>query len=189
MTLRIKTFVLALLSVLVITACSTSTHDSHMDMDGIDFSVYDQDAIMFAQMMIPHHEQAVEMADMALSNTTNPVILELAAEIKAAQDPEIEQMRGWLDTAGAVEEGAEMHMMHMSGMLSEEELDALRNARDAEFDRLFLEGMIEHHEGAIDMAEDVLENENSEVKALAAAIIEAQTREIELMESLLAELS
>ncbi|MFZ9309217.1 MAG: DUF305 domain-containing protein, partial [Candidatus Nanopelagicales bacterium] len=62
MTLRIKTIVLALLSVLVITACSTSTHDGHMDMDGIDFSVYDQDAIMFAQMMIPHHEQAVEMA-------------------------------------------------------------------------------------------------------------------------------
>ena len=187
MTLRLKAFAASLIALVAFSACSTSEHGDHMNMGDIDYSVYDADAIMFAQMMIPHHEQAIEMADMALENTSNPTILELASEIKAAQDPEIEQMRGWLETAGAPENGMEMHMGHMSGMLSEEELDALRNARDAEFDRLFLEGMIEHHEGAIDMAEDVLENDNEEVRALATAIIDAQTREIELMESLLAE--
>lgn len=188
MTRRFRALVITVLALVALSACSTSTHDDHMGMGDIDYSVYDADAIMFAQMMIPHHQQAIEMADMALENTSNPTILELAAEIKAAQDPEIEQMRDWLETAGAEEDGMEMHMHHMSGMLSEEELEALRNARDAEFDRLFLEGMIEHHEGAIDMAEDVLENENEEVRTLAKAIIDAQTREIELMESLLAEL-
>ena len=188
MTFRIKALALVIVTFFAISACSTSTHGDHMNKGDIDYSVYDADAVMFAQMMIPHHEQAIEMADMALENTTNPTILELAAEIKAAQDPEIEQMRGWLETAGAPETGMEMHMGHMSGMLSEEDLEALRNARDAEFDQLFLEGMIEHHEGAIDMAEDILDNDNEEVSALATAIIDAQTREIELMESLLAEL-
>lgn len=77
------------------------------------------------------------MSDIAFSNTTNPVILELAAEIRDAQDPEIEQMRGWLRIAEAKEDRMVMHMHHMSRMLSESALETLRNARDAEFDRLF----------------------------------------------------
>ena len=115
-----------------------------------DFSAQD---VRFAEMMIPHHEQAIVMSDIALTNTTNPQVLELANQIKDAQAPEIE---------------------------------ALRAATGAEFDRLFLEGMIKHHEGAIEMAADVIDSKRAEVAELAKAIIAAQEAEIARMRELLA---
>ena len=130
-------------------------------------------------MMIPHHEQAIEMSDLALKNSTNPEVLALAQEIKDAQAPEIEQMKSWGASSMA-------HMGHMmDGMLSDEEMSALAAASGSEFDRLFLEGMIKHHEGAIDMAEMVIDSKNAEVAALANAIIEAQRAEIATMKELL----
>ena len=133
-------------------------------------------------MMIPHHEQAIEMSDFALKNSTNPEILALAQEIKDAQAPEIEQMKSWGASSMA-------HMGHMmDGMLSDEEMSALAAASGSEFDRLFLEGMIKHHEGAIDMAEMVIDSKNAEVAALANSIIEAQRAEIATMKELLIEL-
>lgn len=135
--------------------------------------------LMFAEMMIPHHEQAIEMSDLALKNSTNPEVLALAKQIKEAQAPEIEQMKSW----GASSMAHAGHMM--DGMLSDEEISALASARGNEFDKLFLEGMIQHHEGAIDMAEMVIDSKNTEVAALAKAIIEAQRKEIELMRALL----
>jgi len=130
-------------------------------------------------MMIPHHEQAIEMSDFALKNSTNPEVLALAQEIKDAQAPEIEQMKSWGASSMA-------HMGHMmDGMLSDEEMSALAAASGSEFDRLFLEGMIKHHEGAIDMAEMVIDSKNAEVAALANAIIEAQRAEIATMKELL----
>jgi uncharacterized protein (DUF305 family) len=134
---------------------------------------------MFAEMMIPHHQQAIEMSDLALKNSTNPEILALAQEIKDAQAPEIEQMKSWGASSMA-------HMGHMmDGMLSDEEMSALAAASGSEFDRLFLEGMIKHHEGAIDMAEMVIDSKKAEVAALANAIIEAQRAEIATMKELL----
>lgn len=134
---------------------------------------------MFAEMMIPHHQQAIEMSDLALKNSTNPEILALAQEIKDAQAPEIEQMKSWGASSMA-------HMGHtMDGMLSDEEMSELAAARGGEFDRLFLEGMIKHHEGAIDMAEMVIDSKNAEVAALANSIIEAQRAEIATMKELL----
>ena len=134
---------------------------------------------MFAEMMIPHHQQAIEMSDLALKNSTNPEILALAQEIKDAQAPEIEQMKSWGASSMA-------HMGHMmDGMLSDEEMSELAAARGGEFDRLFLEGMIKHHEGAIDMADLVIDSKNAEVAALANSIIEAQRAEIATMKELL----
>ena len=134
---------------------------------------------MFAEMMIPHHQQAIEMSDLALKNSTNPEILALAQEIKDAQAPEIEQMKSWGASSMA-------HMGHMmDGMLSDEEMSELAAARGGEFDRLFLEGMIKHHEGAIDMADMVIDSKNAEVAALANSIIEAQRAEIATMKELL----
>jgi uncharacterized protein (DUF305 family) len=134
---------------------------------------------MFAEMMIPHHQQAIEMSDLALKNSTNPEVLALAQEIKDAQTPEIEQMKSWGASSVA-------HMGHiMDGMLSDEEMSELTAATGSSFDKLFLEGMIKHHQGAIDMAEMVIDSKNSEVAALAKAIIEAQRKEIELMRTLL----
>lgn len=146
--------------------------------------------VMFAQMMIPHHEQAVVMSDYALENTSTPEVLALAEQIKAAQQPEIEQMTSWLEEWGVpVMSGMDAMGAHgghgMSGMLTDEQLDELANARDADFDALYLAYMIDHHEGAIDMADDVADSQDPRVAALAAAIIEAQRAEIVEMQRLL----
>jgi uncharacterized protein (DUF305 family) len=160
--------VILLFLALLITGCASESNSGYSSQD-----------IMFAEMMIPHHQQAIEMSDLALKNSTNPEVLALAQEIKDAQTPEIEQMKSWGASSVA-------HMGHiMDGMLSDEEMSELTAATGSSFDKLFLEGMIKHHQGAIDMAEMVIDSKNSEVAALAKAIIEAQRKEIELMRTLL----
>jgi len=142
-------------------------------------SEYSTEDINFAEMMIPHHEQAIVMSDIALTNSSSEDILVLAQEIKAAQSPEIELMRSWTGVSTST------HMGHMmDGMLSESQIQQLRDSEGATFDRLFLEGMIAHHEGAIAMAQKVTGSKNKEVAALAAAIIEAQEKEIAFMREL-----
>ncbi len=138
---------------------------------------------MFAQMMIPHHEQAVEMSTLAETRASSPEIKELAAEIKAAQQPEIDQMTAWLEEWGVpVMSGMDAMGEHgghgMSGMLTSEQMKQLADASGPEFDRLFAEYMILHHEGAIEMAEDVVDSKDPRVAALAAEIIATQAEEI-----------
>ena len=140
--------------------------------------------IMFAQMMIPHHQQAVDMSTLAETHTTNPEILALAKQIKDAQAPEIKQMTAWIESSGA---GMDMgHDMGMNGMLSDEQMTALGDAQGAAFDKLYLEGMIGHHEGALQMAKMIENSSNAEVKTLAANIVSSQSAEIEKMKQMLA---
>ncbi|NBY52108.1 MAG: DUF305 domain-containing protein [Actinobacteria bacterium] len=163
--------VILLFLALLITGCASESNSGYSSQD-----------IMFAEMMIPHHQQAIEMSDLALKNSTNPEVLALAQQIKDAQSPEIEQMKSWGASSMA-------HMGHMmDGMLSDEEMSDLAAATGSRFDKLFLEGMIKHHEGAIDMVEMVIDSKNSEVAALAKAIIEAQRKEISKMKELLSAL-
>ena len=164
-------------------------HDGMGQTDGS--SEFNQADIMFAQMMIPHHEQAIEMSDLILAKDgVDPEVVELAEEITAAQGPEIEQMESWLDEWGApsMMDADDMDGMGgMGGMLTDEELDELEAADGTTGTTLFLEGMIEHHEGAIDMAEQHQEDgESDEALALSASIIETQAAEIERMQELLA---
>jgi len=145
---------------------------------------------MFAQMMIPHHEQAVEMSTLAETRASSPEIKALAAEIKAAQQPEIDQMTAWLEEWGMpVMSGMDAMGEHgghgMSGMLTDEQLQQLADAQGPEFDRLFAEFMILHHEGAIDMAEDVVDSKDPRVAALAQAILTTQAEEIAQMQAFL----
>jgi uncharacterized protein (DUF305 family) len=149
-------------------------------------SAYSSNDLMFAQMMIPHHEQAVTMSTIALSNSTNPKILKLAQQIKDAQAPEIEQMKSWITSSGNSMMGD--HGMDMGGMLSNSEIATLKAAKGTAFDRLFLEGMIGHHEGALQMVTMIKNSENQEVKTLAQNIQTSQSAEITLMKSYLAEL-
>jgi uncharacterized protein (DUF305 family) len=142
------------------------------------FSADDQ---MFAAMMIPHHEQAIQMSELALTNSTDPEIIELANEIKAAQGPEIEQMKNWGSSMMSSHAG---HMMD-EGMLSDDEMAQLKAARGAEFDRLFLEGMIKHHQGAIEMADIILDSANLDAATLGKNIVESQSAEIARMRDLL----
>ncbi|WP_454293504.1 DUF305 domain-containing protein [Salana multivorans] len=143
--------------------------------------------INFAQMMIGHHDQALVLVDMARERSSNAELLELADQIEAAQGPEIELMSGWV-----VEWGYDLfdpadHVGHdMPGMLTQEELDVVANAPEADFDRLWLEAMIAHHEGAVVMAEDQLaDGVVPEVHELSREIIETQQAEIDHMNSMI----
>jgi len=145
---------------------------------------------MFAQMMIPHHQQAVEMSMLAETRASSPKIKALATEIKGAQQPEIDQMTAWLEEWGIpvmpMDEAMSEHGGHgMSGMLTDDQMQQLADANGPEFDRLFAEFMILHHEGAIDMAEDVVDSKDPRVAALAAAIIKTQADEIAHMQGFL----
>ena len=146
--------------------------------------------VTFAQMMIPHHEQAIEMSDTLLEKDgVDEQVRDLAEQIKDAQQPEIDQMKDWLDQWGEDESmggmGHDMGAMG-DGMMSEEDMSRLDDATGAEASELFLEQMIMHHEGAIQMAEvEVEDGENPDAVALAERIIEAQTEEIATMQDLL----
>ncbi len=140
--------------------------------------------IMFSQMMIAHHEQAVIMSDLALKNSTNKEVLTLAAQIKAAQSPEIILLKSWLNTAGA-EYTPEHGMGTNNGMLSDSDITVLKSATGSTFDKLFLEGMIAHHEGAIEMTKMVEKSNNSDIKTLRSAILKAQSTEISQMQAML----
>jgi uncharacterized protein (DUF305 family) len=174
---------------------SSASNDSSQSSESSESADFSNADLMFADMMIPHHQQAVEMSELALMNSSNPEIIALAEKIKSAQAPEIDQMQSWQES-----DSSEDHMGHgsesedhsghgMMGMLDEGQMSELERATGEEFDRLFLKGMIAHHEGAIDMAEMVVDSANAEAAALGKAIIESQTAEIEEMKTLLATIS
>ena len=155
--------------------------------------------IAFAQLMIPHHQQAIEMADLAATNATSAEVKALAAQIKAAQDPEISMMSQWLTgwgapmemegtTDGGMDHGdMDMGGMNVAGMMSAEDMDNLGAATGADFDTMWLTMMIAHHQGAIAMAQQVADTTtNPAVQQLADAVIAGQTTEITTMQQLLA---
>jgi uncharacterized protein (DUF305 family) len=151
---------------------------------------FNEDDVMFAQMMIPHHEQAIEMSDIALDPTVgaSDAVRMLAMEIKAAQDPEINQMIALLEAWGrplTPMDGMD-HGSMMQGMLSPDELLNLGNLSGSAFDEAWVLAMINHHEGAILMADEVLNaGKNPEIRALAEQIIATQQAEIETLRALL----
>ena len=156
--------------------------DGHNDAD-----------VAFAQGMIPHHEQAIEMADMVLERGASAEVKALSTRIKEAQAPEIELMRGWLGDWGeeTTEEAphAGMGSSDEPTMMTEAEMDDLEKASGAELDKMFLEMMIRHHEGAIAMAEtEVSDGEFPDAVELAKQVMQAQDAEIDEMKRLLAAL-
>ncbi|MEU5939617.1 DUF305 domain-containing protein [Micromonospora sp. NPDC047548] len=149
--------------------------------------------VMFAQMMIPHHQQAVRMSELADSRARDPEVKRLAAQIKAAQAPEIATMTGWLAAWGRpVPSGSPAggHLDHgMPGMMSDADMGKLADASGQQFDRQFLTMMIAHHEGAITMAqEELASGANAAAKAMAQQIVSAQQGEIDTMKTILARL-
>jgi len=182
--------VLAVASAAVLGACGSSDSPSGMPshppapapapasgpQDG-----HNADDVMFAQQMIAHHGQALDMAKLVPSRSTDPKVADLAARIEKAQDPEIRQMRAWLATWGAGSATDMPGMTHgaMPGMMPADEMSKLEAAKGTEFDRRWLDMMIRHHQGAVDMAETELSRGgNAEAKALARKIIDAQQAEI-----------
>lgn len=150
-------------------------------------SAYTGADVMFLQMMIPHHQQAIDISNLAMKSSANKELIDLAKIIARDQAAEIIQMKAWLKDAGATEDMG--HSMDgMGGMLSDEELTALNAATGSTFDRLWLEGMTEHHDGAIHMVQMIEDAENAEVKAFGMKVIADQSAQIAQMKKMLASL-
>lgn len=152
--------------------------------------------VAFMQMMVPHHAQAIVMAELAEEHARSDRVRELAARIRAAQGPEILMMAAWLEQrdmavpTAAEDPGEWDHSQHghngMVGMLTEAQMEKLERARGAAFDRLFLQAMIQHHQGAIDMTDDVaVDGIDIMVSEVAADVALTQTAEIDRMQEML----
>ena len=195
--LKTRTYILAataLAAALTLSACAggtagTNGGGSSDSSNAPSASAANAADVAFAQMMIPHHEQAVEMSeDILAKDGVDQRVIDLATQIKAAQDPEIKQMKSWL-TAWGADEGMSGMNHGTTGMMSDDDMMALQEASGADADKLFLEQMTLHHEGAIVMAQTELEaGENADAKAMAQAIVTSQTAEIQVMTDILAAL-
>lgn len=175
---------------LALTACGGGDSDS-----GAATGDHNDQDVTFATEMIPHHAQAVQMSEMAVDNAESEEVKDLAEGISAAQEPEIEQMSSWLEAWGEEvpdsDSGDMDGMDHggmdgMPGMMSSDEMDELGSASGSAFDEMFLSMMIEHHEGAIEMAQtEQADGENPDAIDLAETIEETQAAEIETMTGIL----
>jgi uncharacterized protein (DUF305 family) len=186
---------------LVLSACGTG-HTSDVDGSHPDASTKssapaskakNEADVEFATMMVPHHTQAVAMADVALKQAADPKVKALAKRIKAAQGPEVERMSSWLTgwgervpgTAG----GHDMPGMtaQTGGMMSAQEMTDLGKATGSAFDRMWLQMMVRHHKGAVDVAKtELAQGAKPESKELARSIIDSQSAEIAEINSILA---
>ena len=173
---KISVLLLAVGVILIPNGANASTHAKSLQNLGMN-------EIMFAQMMIPHHEQAISMSETALKKSRNQAILKLSNQIKSLQGTEKSQLAYWLK---ATDSSMTMdHDMQMSGMLTTKELASLKRLTGTQFDRTFLQLMIKHHQGALEMLDLISDSKNAEAKALAKAIKSAQSKEITSMKLLL----
>ncbi|BFV56258.1 DUF305 domain-containing protein [Kitasatospora sp. CMC57] len=187
---------------LLLTACGSGSgsgdgHDAHHAVPAVTPAgtgkAYNAADVAFAQGMIPHHRQALEMAELASGRAASPEVAQLAAAIRAVQDPEIATMSGWLSGWGeqVPQPGAAgAHAGHggagAAGMMTEPEMNSLKEATGAAFDTAFLKLMVAHHTGAVEMAEtEQGKGGYAPAKELAAAVINGQSAEIEQMNRLL----
>lgn len=189
------TAAIALTAVLTLSGCAnamtgTGANSAPSPTDSVAIADANSADVMFTAMMIPHHEQAVEMADLVLAKDgIDERVIALAQEIKAAQGPEIELMNSWLEGWGVGVAGGMDGMEHGDGMMSGTDMADLDAANGDDASRLFLEQMIVHHEGAIEMAETEIDaGQNADVIELAQKIIDAQTSEIALMNEIISSL-
>ncbi|MFJ2793379.1 DUF305 domain-containing protein [Streptomyces sp. NPDC087290] len=197
---------------LALTACGSSDGSKSGDssMPGMDHGsgtasapaapggTFNDADVEFAQQMIPHHQQAIEMAKLADGRAADPEIKKLATAIEKAQDPEINTMKGWLTSWGKPLPAASSSMgdmpgmdhgsdgAGMPGMMSGGDMGDLEAAKGKDFDKKFAQLMIGHHQGAVTMAEDERKNgDHADAKKLADAVVTAQTAEIEQMNKIL----
>jgi len=198
-TIRALSITAALAGTILLSACGGGDND-HSGMTGMSgrgstsstapssSASVDPADVMFTQSMVPHHQQAVEMADLALARASSADVKALATKIKAAQDPEIAVMNEWLGEWGTPTGSAGMSGMdHGSdGMMSEADMTKLSAASGVEFDRMWLTMMVAHHQGALTMAKEVLATtKNPQVRTLAQSIVDGQTKEIATMNGLM----
>ena len=181
---------------LALTAAACGGDDSSTSSSSAASSTEHGDAdVSFATDMLPHHAQALTMVDMTAGRTLSPEVQQLADEIRAAQAPEIETMTGWLtdwdekvpDTTDSM---AGMDSMgdgaSMPGMMSADDMSSLQDAADADFQTRWLQLMIRHHEGAVEMARtEITDGRYQPAIDLATSIVDSQSKEIDTMRAIL----
>ena len=177
----------ALIMALSISGCASASnkgmdHEGHSSEASGDLS---SDDVMFLQMMIPHHQQAIDMSDLALTKSADSELLALAKDIRDEQAAEIVKMKAWLDKAGADLDPGHSMGHDMGGMLSDSELAALEAATGKNFDLLWLKGMTGHHVGAIDMATMIEDADNDEIKSFGQAIVTSQSAQNKQMAAMI----
>jgi uncharacterized protein (DUF305 family) len=181
-----RRILLALAAALLLAACNLGGGDQEQGTAPAEAAASDAD-VTFTQNMIPHHQQAIEMAKLVDSHTDRPELHKLADSIETSQSQEITQMRGWLRSWGKPATPSEGHGGHgdteMPGMMSEADMRRLMEATGAEFDLAFVEMMAAHHQGAIDMANTELKDGSlPEATRLAQQIIDTQQQEIDQLQ-------
>jgi uncharacterized protein (DUF305 family) len=177
----------ALIMALSISGCASASnkgmdHEGHSSEASGDLS---SDDIMFLQMMIPHHQQAIDISDLALTKSAESELLALAKNIRDEQAAEIVTMKAWLDAAGADLEMDHGASHSMSGMLSDSELAALDKATGKSFDALWLKAMTGHHTGAIDMAAMIENAKSAEIKSFGEGIVASQSAQNKAMAAMI----
>jgi len=184
---RAITTIFAAILALSLSGCASASnkgmdHEGHTAGASGDLS---SDDIMFLQMMIPHHQQAIDISDLALTKSADAQLLALAKDIRDEQAAEIVKMKSWLKDAGADLEMGHSMDHSMGGMLSDSELAALKAATGKSFDLLWLKGMTGHHDGAIDMAAMIENAKNPEIKSFGQAIVSSQSEQNKQMAAML----
>lgn len=193
---RVLAVLAAIAAAVFLSSCSSPASDGHTDQDRADEPVitgqpagYNADDIAFATNMIPHHQQAVELSALVPDRSDNAELIALSEQISGAQQPEIETMKVFLVQWKENPDTATDHEGHgatMQGMVDEATMTKLESLSGAEFDTLWLESMISHHQGAIEMARaEIAHGENVDAKRLAQTIIDTQQAEIDRMNRML----
>jgi uncharacterized protein (DUF305 family) len=193
---RVVTAMVAMAAALVLSSCSSPASDGHTDHQHPDDPVItaqpagnNADDVAFATNMIPHHQQAVDLSAMVPDRSANAELIALAKQIAAAQQPEIEIMKVFLvqwNENPATNSGHAGHGSTMAGMVDAATMTKLESLNGAEFDKLWLESMISHHQGAIDMAKaEIANGDNVDAKTLAKNIVATQGTEIGQMKQML----
>ena len=192
---RLAIVFVALIAALFLSSCTEQSSDGHTDhqhpespANSGEPAAFNADDVAFATNMIPHHEQAVEMSALVPDRSTNPEVIALARNISAAQEPEILAMQAFLVQWKNPGE-SEVHEGHggaMQGMVDGATMKKLTSLDGTAFDTLWLQSMINHHEGAIEMAKDEVANgANVDAKSMAQTIVATQQSEIGQMKQLL----
>jgi uncharacterized protein (DUF305 family) len=193
---RVAAVLAAVAAALFLSSCSSPASNGQADRPQTDQPVitgqpagYNADDVAFATNMIPHHQQAVELSAMVPDRSTNAELIALAQQISAAQQPEIEVMKVFLvqwNENPDTNSGHSGHGSTMQGMVDEATMTKLTSLNGAEFDRLWLESMISHHQGAIEMAKaEIANGDNVDAKTLATNIVTTQEAEIGQMKQML----
>ena len=174
----IATIFIAIVALSLSGCASTGTKGSMHDHSTQAAGDLSSDDVMFLQMMIPHHQQAIDISDLALTKSEDAELLALAKNIRDEQSAEIVKMKAWLEEANA---SSHSDSHSMDGMLSDAELAALDKASGKSFDVLWLKAMTGHHTGAIDMAAMIENAKSAEIKSFGQGIVASQSAQNKAM--------